>query len=260
MKSPIHFYWFSGTGNTLLVVQNMAEFFSRAGLEVMLHKIETTQPQTVSGEGTVGLAFPVAFQSTYPFIWDFIDTMPDGANETEVFMVDTLAAFSGGIVGPLRKMLQKKGYRPIGADEIAMPNNFFPSQTDAGNNQDKIDKGIERSRQYARRLLDGSSSWGRVPVVSDVLYRLSRGSLARNIMRSMGKKLVVDTDTCTRCGTCAKLCPVDNILVEPGGLPVFHDKCNMCMRCISFCPVEAIGRASGKTYSLHRAVTAAELL
>ena len=39
-------------------------------------------------------------------------------------MVDTLGGFSGGIVGPLRRLLTRKGYAPLGAREIRMPMNF----------------------------------------------------------------------------------------------------------------------------------------
>lgn len=47
------------------------------------------------------MGFPVAVLSTYPFVWNFITSLAS-AFGTEIFMVDTLGGFSGGIVGPVR--------------------------------------------------------------------------------------------------------------------------------------------------------------
>lgn len=124
IKAPVDFYYFSGTGNTLLVVKKIKEVMMEAGLEVKLYKIENSRPEEINHEHTLGIAFPVAGLSTYPFVWDFIESMPP-ANGTEIFMVDTLAGYSGRLIGPLRKKFGKKGYRPIGAREIIMPPQYF---------------------------------------------------------------------------------------------------------------------------------------
>ncbi len=46
-------------------------------------------------------------------------------------------------------------------------------------------------------------------------------------------------ETCTSCGTCAKVCPVQNISLE-NGRPVWQHRCELCCACLHFCPVEAI--------------------
>jgi uncharacterized protein (DUF362 family)/NAD-dependent dihydropyrimidine dehydrogenase PreA subunit len=46
---------------------------------------------------------------------------------------------------------------------------------------------------------------------------------------------------CTRCGTCAKVCPVGAIVVDSTG-PVFErDRCIRCYCCQELCPPQAIG-------------------
>ncbi|MEG3225568.1 MAG: 4Fe-4S ferredoxin, partial [Methanobacteriales archaeon Met13] len=88
----------------------------------------------------IGLGFPIAGLSTYDFVWKFIKSLPE-ANGTKIFMVDTLAGFSGGIVGPLREIVKKKGYQPRGAKEIIMPPNIFYIQ-DEKTNKKKVEKGL----------------------------------------------------------------------------------------------------------------------
>ena len=53
------------------------------------------------------------------------------------------------------------------------------------------------------------------------------------------------TGTCTGCGKCTKLCPLNNISIKDGR-PVWGGSCTHCMACICHCPMEAIeyGRKS----------------
>ncbi|MCK4608578.1 MAG: 4Fe-4S ferredoxin, partial [Gammaproteobacteria bacterium] len=119
----IDIYYFSGTGNTLLITKKIATILKQHGKEVNLFNIQKTAPQSVNPTHALGLAFPVAAFSTYPFVWNFINNLPRGQG-TEAFMLDTLAGFSGGIVGPLKKALLNKSYLPIGAKEFIMPSNY----------------------------------------------------------------------------------------------------------------------------------------
>jgi NAD-dependent dihydropyrimidine dehydrogenase PreA subunit len=47
---------------------------------------------------------------------------------------------------------------------------------------------------------------------------------------------------CTRCGACARVCPVDNLTVYEGndlaaaGAPVDACECTLCLRCVENCP------------------------
>lgn len=52
-------------------------------------------------------------------------------------------------------------------------------------------------------------------------------------------------EACTGCGSCARRCPVNNILLYDGK-PVWCGSCTHCMACICYCPTEAIeyGRKS----------------
>jgi len=259
MKKKIQFYYYSGTGNTLLVAWEMVTVFQEHGIDATMHRMEDVHEVTVCEDTVLGLAFPVAFQSTFPFIWAFFHSLPEGRG-TEVFMVDTLMSFSGAIVGPLKKLLTSKGYTCIGAKEIVMPTNYFPKTIDDDKNEEKIAEGLKSARRYAEELIHGDSTWGRVPVLPDLFYLLCCNDyLMKNVNTAAGKKLTVDTDRCTQCGTCVKLCPTRNISMEKDGYPRFGEACEVCMRCLCFCPVGAIS-IPGKDFARYRAVKARDLL
>ncbi|MFH0947762.1 MAG: EFR1 family ferrodoxin [Elusimicrobiota bacterium] len=254
----IDFYYFSGTGNTLLVVKKMRDVFVKNKINTNLYKIEKTDPKKINPNFTIGLAFPVECFSTFPFVWKFLKSLPS-VNGTDIFMVDTLGGASGGIVGPLKKILIKKGYNPIGAAEIQMPANIFYVQKES-NNRKKIEKGLLKAENYAADLINGKSKWCRVPILSDIVYFASTALTKLFDWQPHQKWFLfkVDKSKCTRCGICTKLCPVSNIEMQE--YPVYGMKCQYCLRCVSFCPEQSIPcffNHKGKPY---RAVNSGELL
>ncbi len=99
IKDNIDFYYFSRTGNTYLVVHKMREVWEKQGLNVNLFPLENSNPEKINLNNLIGLGFPVAEQSTYHFVWNFIKRLPE-VQGTAIFVVDTLRSFSGGVVDP----------------------------------------------------------------------------------------------------------------------------------------------------------------
>ncbi|WP_414468534.1 EFR1 family ferrodoxin [Methanobacterium sp. ACI-7] len=259
-NDAIDFYFFSGTGNTLLVVKKMQETFEKEGINVNLHKIEESDPGDVNLNHTIGIGFPVAFFSTYPFVWEFIKSMP-GADGTEIFMVDTLGGYSGGIVGPLREIIKKKGYNPIGAKEIQMPSNIFYIQDDE-TNKEKVRKGLIDAENYAHDIINSRSEWGRVPLFSDGVYIFSKCLLKLTGVNLHQKwfNFDINEEECKNCGICAKLCPLKNIQIEKGKYPQRGLHCEYCLRCTSFCPRQAIPCKFNYKNETYRACKAKEFI
>ena len=254
-RDTIDFYFFSGTGNTLLVIKEMIKIFMERGLKINLYRIEKTDPSKVNLDNIIGLAFPVAVQGTFPFIWDFIKSLPETDNDTPLFIVDTLASFSGGIKGTMRKIVSKKGYKTIGIKEIIMPSNLLPKKLDVEKNNRKIERGLKKAREYTLDLLEDKTKWYPNPL-SPILAILSQSNKPWKLFRKL-YRFTIDEEKCIKCGLCINLCPIENISIS--SYPVFDDRCVFCMRCISFCPTEAIYISNRKLERYH-VVKAGELL
>ncbi len=248
-KNKIEIFYFSGTGNTLLITKAIKDVFEKHNINVILTKMEKTNPKEINKQHIIGLAFPVAMQGTFPLVWNFVRKLPN-TKGTEIFMVDTLKEFSGGIVGPLKRLLKNKGYKTIGAKEILMPGNLLRRNINPEKDNKVIDKGIQKAKEYANAIIKKKAKWHRLPFLSDFLSLVSRSKRPWKLLRRL-YPLVVDRKKCVKCGICARLCPVDNI--EMADYPLHKDKCQYCMRCISFCNEKAIS-INNKNYSAYKAV------
>ena len=231
-NKAVDLYFFSGTGNTYLVAKRMAEVLGDK-CDVRLLRMETSAPGEGDSSRAIGLAFPVACQSTYPLVWKFACALPE-AKGTEAFMVDTMMSFSGGIVGPLRRVMERKGYAPIGAKEITMPLNFGRGRINHQADERKVKKGLATAEAYAISLLEGEAHWGKIPFLPDAMRLLASNPFMWQVARWCGRRLAINEDKCINCGLCASLCPMDNIVLD--GYPRFGDRCQMCLRCIAICP------------------------
>lgn len=229
-------YCFSGTGNTLIVSKALKQELESSGVDVKLFAMEKEDPKNIDLSGAIGLSFPVAVFTSYPLVMDFITKMPK-AEGTPVFMFSTMGGAAAGMKSYLRSLLLKKGYRPVGAKQIVMPDNFTPTPAKDKINPDIVDKGTQTIRCFAKQLLSGSSKWGYFPLLPSLIFKLSQYIMRRP---SFKKAVKINRNKCIKCGLCSKLCPVGNIVMRE--YPAFLDKCEVCMRCISYCPKGALYR------------------
>jgi len=235
----IDLYYFSGTGNTLLAAQAFEEEVSKYDYAVNLIRMEKADPAALNSSNIIGLAFPVAVFTTYPFVWNFIKALPK-VSGTKVFMIATMGGSSFGLVGKLKSVLAAKGFDPVGAHQAIMPTNIFTVLPEEKNKRIR-DKGLNSVRIFALRFVQGSTKWHCVPLFSKLAYYFYAVCTATWKIKFLQKRfnMKLDGQRCIKCGVCAKLCPVNNIKMTPAG-PVFGLSCQYCMRCISYCPAKAI--------------------
>ena len=254
---PVSIYWFSGTGNSLIIALECMRYFKDHGHPVTCFPIESTDPQSVKGQGLTGFVVPVAGQSTYPFIWEFFEKLSE-ADGTPCFFADTMAMYSGGILGPLKTLLKRKGYHPIAAREFIMPNNLFRKKGRPEMEQALIKKSKTGTRIFCEQMVQGKGSWWDIPGYSRIMSCWYRYRPMVNAF----KKIVdyqIDPERCTRCGICIKLCPENSlILSDHHSVPVRTETCSLCHRCFAYCPEEAV-RIGRKDHFRYRSLSLPEL-
>jgi ferredoxin/flavodoxin len=258
LKSPVSIYWFSSSGNSLIIAREIRDQLRRRGLAADLRPLDRSDPESVDPGSAVGFVVPVAGQGTYPFVWEFLERLPE-ADGTPCFLVDTLGMYSGGILGPARRILKRKGYAPLAAEEILMPNIFRKRNPDPARDAERVERGREEARRFCERLAAGEGRWNDIPIYSDFLSLFYR---YRSLVGAW-KRLFpwrVDGAKCSSCGICARLCPERSLTMDAAsGLPVNGERCALCQRCFAFCPAGAIA-IGGPGAVAYKAVTLREML
>lgn len=234
MKSVI-LYYFSGSGNTLKIVKGVKEIFEAKSFNCKIEKIESTKAVELEDFEYLGLLFPVAIQSTFPLVWDFFHSLPNVKSQ-KVFMIDTMDAFSGGIVGPLKKVLKKKGYECVGALEVRMSNSIRIKPVESRSIIEKNNKALLESQAFILRMIEGKTQWISFPLISDLIRKIS---LNPNIWKQTSQHLSLDYDKCILCKKCIKDCPKKALSILDKKIIMNYDLCMACVRCLHHCPKDA---------------------
>ncbi|GHT34449.1 (Fe-S)-binding protein [Endomicrobiia bacterium] len=239
-RKIVDIYFFTGTGNTLLAAKTIAETLKNNNCIVNVNDIAKTDPKKVNLSNTIGIGFPIACWNTFPIARSFINDLPNTIG-TEVFTFATMGSSSLNVAANFGHILKNKGYSLIGSCGFLMPNNFIAVQKEE-KNVAKREKAYKQMEHFASELVTSAPNPGKTNLFFQTCFAISSFIINRwkgNIFQRIAK-FNITKSRCTKCGLCAKICPVKNILSE-NNCPVFSGRrCQLCMRCISYCPSHSI--------------------
>lgn len=243
-------FYFTGTGNSLYAAGKIAKsqrdrVFSIAKL--MAQRKDVYHYELGENE-LLGFVFPVFAWGPPKIVLDFIDKLEVEGNPY-VFSLSTCADEEGNTTKILRKALAAKGCTLDSAFTIKMPNNYIIGNFDVTPKEAEakilkaaelmlaeINKTIRQRKKNIDLTLPGKHPGMKTAVINRMFNLFAR----RTEDFTAG-------DTCTGCGVCEKICPVNTIKIEDGK-PVWGENCTQCLACINRCPVQAIqyGKGTGQ--------------
>lgn len=237
-------FWFSGTGNSRYVAEQIAEQLNDRLIAVSDAVLSQSYDHELHPGESLGFVFPTYSWGPAPVMLDFIqDLKVAGATSaTYCYMVTTCGDDVGLSVPIFAKALRKRGLTLQGAFSVQMPNNYicmkgFDVDSDKVRER-KLQLAPDRVAHVAMRIAEHRCT---TDVVTGrwrwVKSRIIRPWFKRYAMSD--KPFHADPAVCTGCGTCVKACPMHNIALHEG-LPEWQGKCAMCLGCIHRCPVRAI--------------------
>ncbi|MBI9044084.1 MAG: EFR1 family ferrodoxin [Anaerolineaceae bacterium] len=241
--------YYSGTGNTKLISQEIEKRLTLSGHTVELVSIEEiSRLKSVTFRNkTIGFGFPV-YKFTYPDIFKYLFAVfNEKGNNNPYFLYCTYARFTAETFYDFSKNLDNEKFRlieqcsfksPSNGISSRMPENAYEYETVMFFEDDiagKIDT-------FTNHLLDNlkKESHFRINQKYDFVSPL-RLKIVKDIERTKYPKLQIDSDRCTVCGVCAAHCPDDNLVKTADDIKIVDQEgCLHCLRCMHHCPQNAI--------------------
>ena len=259
----LEIYYFSGTGNSLVVARDIAERMD--GNLISIPSV-MDKKSIKTDAGMIGIVFPVYYLGTVniPLVVQRFVMKLDEISTKYIFAVCTYGGGSGSTLTILDGMIKARGGRLASGFGVQMPQNAFRKPFENKTKlydswkEKKLDfiYGQVKAKREGRFDNDGLFI-GLVVTIIEALMKVD--FLNRSSLKSMKKTACLPEDSdftldeiihlmdgsyhsdenCTGCGTCSKVCQVRNIEIVDNK-PTWQHHCENCLACIKWCPRSAI--------------------
>jgi ferredoxin len=236
MKTTI--YYFTGTGNSLAAAKKIAAVLGDCEL-IPIASLKNTNGDVTPLAERVGIVSPV-YDAGLPRIVDEFAGRLDLSRTNYLFGIVTLGGTGVSALHQLNGIVSRKNGRTLDAAfAVKMPGNFPPVGKIASleKQQDILKSSDARLTEVAGLINKGVRVPPGFSPFSSLMRSLVYGPFYKNV-HGMDKNFSV-SDACTSCGTCARVCPVGNIIIVQDR-PSWQHHCELCCACMHFCPAEAI--------------------
>lgn len=246
-------FYFSGTGNTKWVAQQLAAATGEV-LRYIPDELKAAHHDYTLQKGErLGFCFPTHGWQPPRIVREFI-RRSTFHNASYVYAVTTCGDNMGFAMRILNKELRAKGLHTHAAFAVVMPEtnvcfSFLHLDTPEREQQKKeaakdrvghICEVVNNCQTDVEELVKGAIPFTFTYVIG--------GYYNKHLITD--EKFWVDADVCIQCGLCARLCPVDDITGTP---PVWkhNGQCTNCLACYHHCPRHAIHWAKMKRGQYH---------
>lgn len=241
-------YYFSGTGNTWWVANNLYLQLIEKKHNVECYSIETLSKdeiiKQVNEAEHIVIGFPV-YGSTAPKpMLEFLAGIPKALNNQTASVFGTHALGSGDSAYHIGLLLDHKGFRVVQTRHFRMMNNFhIPSyRFYKPKNNKTLFKLLEKTKPKVKEFADEIDKEVKHIIgnnrVGHFFGKFQRKHI-NQVIRTVSREFRIDITRCIDCGKCQRICPTKNIKKHEG-IYIFDNHCALCLRCYSQCPTSAI--------------------
>ncbi|HEX3046158.1 MAG TPA: EFR1 family ferrodoxin [Bacillota bacterium] len=240
-------FYFTGTGNSLMVARDLADELGGAKLISIARAIQ--KPEIDLMDECIGFVFPVYFADLPLMVREFIGKLQFNSTQY-VFAIVNCGAIAGNALYRVSELLGKQGIELAAGFQLALPDNYIVKfNAPAASTQEKQFKREKLKVKEIAAAIKAKQRLGiegvpfnfiircLIPVYNRVFGIETDSKRAAKIHHDAGNFRV--DDRCNSCNRCQSVCPVGNIKME-SGKPKWQGHCEQCLACIHWCPQQAI--------------------
>ena len=239
-------FCFSATGNGLVISDILAQSLGGTIYDIADEVREDCSYHLEDGE-KVGIVSPTYFYGLPLIVEEFIRKMSFDSTPY-LYLAISYGSQSGQVIQRAEKLLKECGHELNGKLTVQMPENYIlmfdpPTESEA---RRIISAAREKVGSFADAIKSGDDIDMSEPPSA---YQRFLGKIARPMyIHGRGTGRFYTDRTCTGCGRCVKVCPVQAIELRDRIPTWVKSKCLRCCACINRCPFHALqfGRSTRK--------------
>lgn len=239
--------YFTATGNNLYVAKRLGgECYSIPKL--------IKEGQYELEDEKIGIVCPTYFLGVPKIVEEFLNRAKLKSNY--VFAILSYGFMPGAAARHLLEIGKRNGIEFSYINGICMVDNYLPmfdmnkelEKEPKKNIEENLSQIINDIKSHKKYINKGSAAW---TVVRSLTKKQNKGHFEKNFLVE---------SSCSGCGICEKVCPVDNITVVKK--PAYKENCQGCLACINHCPVKAIKlkKEKGTVRFINKNVTVKEII
>lgn len=229
--------YFSGTGNSAFVAKQIGKQLSDDVLN-LFDKIRNHDYTPLTSDNPWVIVTPTYAWQIPEIVYDWLLKTRLKGNR-KIYFVMTCGDSIGAACLELKKLCKRKSLLYRGCAKIIMPENYIALfDAPSVKNTKKIIKDALPSIFETANTIASDKAIKDQP--AHTIGQILSGPVNRGFNRFYVKadKFYVK-DSCTSCGKCEAVCPLENISIYESK-PIWGKDCTHCMACICNCPAEAI--------------------
>lgn len=227
-------YYFSGTGGCLATARRIsAELPDYTPVPIAALRGETTVEVDADA---VGLVFPLYYAGLPGIVAEFVRKLRFGKPCYVFAVVACGFPWSGYALHQLKGLLAGKRQRLSAGFYLKMADNYLPHYDVP--EPAELEKVYADCEQRLGRIVGHIKRRDASVEKESAFYLYAMYPVFVRMLKKYDRHFKAGS-TCTACGICQKVCPVENVTLA-GGKPQWHHRCEFCLACISYCPQKAI--------------------